>query len=135
VFGRHFFGGRYFGGRFFGDGGDIPAGGASAAQVWAYVLSNGKTAGENLVEVNEGIAALLAMPHCLETPIAGIFTAADVLRILAAVAAGTSSIQALGGGAARVTFDGIDGTADMVDADMQGSERTSVTIDPGETPS
>lgn len=110
-----------------------PAGtGASAAQVWAYVLSNGKTAGQNLVEINAGIATLLAR-NCFDEQIQGTFTAADVLRILAAVAAGESRITALGSGAANVQFDAIDGSGVVVDADMQGSERTGVTLTPDES--
>lgn len=135
MFGRHYFGGHHFGGRYFGDGGAIPASGASAAQIWAYVLPNGKTAGQNLSEVNDGIAALLAMPSCLETQIEGLFTAADILRILAAVAAGKTTIAGGGGGAAQVAFRAIDDSRTAVDASMQGSERIDVTIDPGVTPS
>lgn len=106
--------------------------GASAAQVWAYVLSNGKTAGQNLVEINAGITALLAR-NCFDEQIQGSFTAADVLRILAAVAAGQTRITSHGGGAATVQFDAIDGSGLVVDASMQGSERTGVTLTPNES--
>jgi len=135
MFGRAYFGGGYFGHRYFGDGGSIPATGASAAAVWAYVLPNGKSAGQNIVEINAGISALLAMPSCLETNIEGGFTAADILRVLAAVAAGKTTITAGGGGAAQVQFRSIDDTREVIDASMQGSERIDLTIDPGETPS
>lgn len=60
----------------------------------------------------------------------GTYTAADIMRILAAVAAGTSTIVDLGGGAATVTFNGIDGSPAVVEADMTNSERTTVTLDP-----
>jgi hypothetical protein len=53
MFGRGYFGGSYFGAGYFGSG---PTGavvpGATAAQIWAYVLPNGKSAGQNLAEVN-----------------------------------------------------------------------------------
>jgi hypothetical protein len=58
MFGRHYFGGRYFGGRYWGDGGSGAPPGASAAQVWAYVLSNGLTAGATLVAVHEWLNEL-----------------------------------------------------------------------------
>lgn len=135
MFGRAYFGGRWFGHRYFGDGGDIPATGASAAAVWAYVLPNGKSAAQNVVEINAGIQALLAMPSCLETNVEGAYTAADILRILVAVAAGKTTISASGGGAAQVAFRAVDDSRTVVDASMQGSERIDVTIDPGETPS
>jgi hypothetical protein len=131
MFGRAYFGGRYFGGRYFGDGGDIPATGASAAAVWAYMLPNGKSAGQNLVEINEGIAELLAR-SCMSELVQGSYTVGDVLRILAAVAAGTSRISA-GGGVAQVQFDAIDGSGVVVDAAMQGSERAGVTLTPNES--
>lgn len=132
MFGRHYFGGRHFGPRYFGDGGTIPATGASAAAVWAYVLPNGKSAGQNLVEINNGVLELLAR-SCLDDQVQGSFTVGDVLRILVSVAAGTSRITALGGGAAQVQFDAIDGSGVVVDADMQGSERTAVALTPNES--
>lgn len=132
MFGSRFFGARYFAGRYFGDGGDTAPAGASAAAVWAYVLSNGKSAGQNVVEINAGITALLAR-NCFDEQIQGSFTAADVLRILAAVAAGKTSITALGGNAATVAFRAIDDSGTTVEADMQGSERVDVTLTPDES--
>ena len=55
--------------------------------------------------------------------------AAGILRILAAVAAGESTIIDLGGGLATVTFKGIDDVTNRVVADMDNSERTDVTLD------
>ena len=52
MFGRRHFGVRHFGAAHFGGGSDTAAPGASAAQIWAYVLPNGKSAGQNLAEVN-----------------------------------------------------------------------------------
>lgn len=70
------------------------------------MLGNGKTAGQNLVEINAA------------------------MRVLLAVAAGRTEITALGGGAAEVIFREMLGTDIVVRANMQGSERTDVEIDP-----
>jgi hypothetical protein len=52
MFGRSYFGGRYYGAAYFGGGSSTAAPGATAAQIWAYILPNGKSAGQNLAEVN-----------------------------------------------------------------------------------
>jgi hypothetical protein len=57
------------------------------------------------------------------------FSYGDVVRILAAVAAGKTDIVDLGGGAATVTFRDLNDTKDRVEASMTGSERTALTID------
>jgi hypothetical protein len=129
MFGRRFFGGAYFGPRFFGDGGDATPVGPSASAIWAYVLSNGKSAGQNLVENNAMLLALTSGSFGWDTPIEGGYTAGDLLRIVAGVAAGTTRITPLGAGAAHVEFDAVDGSRVIVAAEMQGSERTSVVID------
>lgn len=121
MFGHRYFGGRYFGGRFFGDGGDQAPPGATAAQIWGYVLPNGKTAGQNLAEVNDALTGVLADGRTLS----------EALSILLAVAAGRTTIVAEGGGAARVEFERVDGSGDVVvSADMQGSERVDVDLNP-----
>ena len=63
----------------------------------------------------------------------GAYTAADALRILLAVAAGRTSINALGGGAAVVEFQAVDDSGVVVSATMDGSERTAVTLTPTES--
>lgn len=131
MFGRRYFSGSFFGGRFFGDGG-LAGSGASAAEVWAYVLSNGKSAGQTLVETLAGIDLLLAR-NCLDEQVQGAYTAADALRILLAVAAGKTTIADLGGGAATVEFQAIDDSGVVVSATMAGSERTAVTLTPTES--
>ncbi len=131
MFGHRYFGGAYFGGAFFGDGGSSGSS-ASAAEIWAYVLGNGKSAGQNLVEINAGITALLAR-ECTAEHVAGGYTVGDVLRILAAVAVGKTTITSPGAGSAFVTFRSIDDALDAVEATMSGSERVSVTLDPTET--
>ncbi len=60
----------------------------------------------------------------------GSYTAADIMRILVAVAAGQTTITDLGGGNATVVFRDLNDTVDRVDADMIGSERINVTIIP-----
>lgn len=132
MFGRAYFGGAFFGGRYFGDGGALAASGATAAQIWAYVLSNGKSAGQNVVEINAGITALLAR-NCFDELVQGPYSFADGMRILLAVAAGKTSIAALGGGAATVEFRAVDDSGTTVSADMQDSERIAVTLTPTES--
>jgi hypothetical protein len=123
VFGHRYFGGAYFGGSYWGDGGSAAPSGASASQIWAYVLSNGKSAGQNLVENN---TMLLALTGAVE----GSYTMFDILKILAAVAAGKTRITDLGSGNAHVEFDHIDESGVAVEAEMSGSERTDVTLTP-----
>ena len=57
-------------------------------------------------------------------------TAGDMLKIAAAIAAGKTTIIDLGNGAAEVTFRSIDDTHDAVVAQMSGSTRTDVLLDP-----
>lgn len=59
----------------------------------------------------------------------GTYTVEDVLKILAAVAAGKTTINDLGGGAAEVVFRNLTDALDRVQADMTGSERAAVTLD------
>jgi hypothetical protein len=98
--------------------------GASAAEIWAYVLPNGKTAGQNLAEVNNAISAIQTATG---------FSLAEALSILLAVAAGRTTITPQGAGAARVEFEGVGGSSGggtVVGADMQGSARTDVDLNP-----
>jgi hypothetical protein len=59
MFGRGYFSGSYFGAGYFGSG---PTGavvpGATAAQIWAYTLSNGLSAGATLVAVHAMLSEL-----------------------------------------------------------------------------
>jgi hypothetical protein len=59
----------------------------------------------------------------------GTVSAAEIMRLLAAVAGGKTTIVDLGGGLATVTFRDLNDTTDRVVADMTDSERTSVTRD------
>lgn len=105
---------------------------ADAASVWAFILSNGKSAGENVVEILAGINVLLAR-SCFEDQAQGVYTYGDIMRILAAFAAGKTHIVQGGAGAANVKFDAIDDSGTVIDADMQGSERINVTLTPTES--
>jgi hypothetical protein len=58
MFGRSYFAGRYYGSAYFGGGSDTAAPGASAAQIWAYTLSNGLSAGATLVAVHAMLSEL-----------------------------------------------------------------------------
>ena len=69
----------------------------------------------------QGIADAL-MSYAVE----GQYTLQDILQVLAAVAAGKTSIVADGNGGATVVFRSIDDTSDTVTATMSGSERTSI---------
>jgi hypothetical protein len=118
-----------FGRSYFGGGGPSSGGGGlTASGVWAHVLGNGLSAGQNLVALQD-----LLDRHCVDEQVQTGFTVGDTLRILAAVAAGKTTITDLGGGAAQVTFRAIDDSGDVVVADMQESERVDVTLTPVET--
>jgi hypothetical protein len=58
------------------------------------------------------------------------YSAEEAIQILTAVAAGKSTVTDLGGGNANVIFRDLQDTKDVVDADMVGSERDVVTLDP-----
>lgn len=100
---------------------------ASAADVWSYVLANGKTAEQNMVENNTMLSMLLA-GGAWGAAIEGSYTAADLLRICAAVLAGRSRITSLGNGRAHVEFDAVGGADLRVAAEMNGSERQAVAL-------
>jgi hypothetical protein len=59
----------------------------------------------------------------------GPITGEEILRVLAAVAAGKTTIDDLGGGAATVVFRNLTDALDRVTADMQDSERIDVTLE------
>jgi len=58
------------------------------------------------------------------------YTAADIMRILAAVAAGKDTVVKTGSGSATVTFRSIDDSADRVVGQMSASRRVAVTLTP-----
>jgi hypothetical protein len=94
--------------------------------VWDAIASANNNAGTMGELLNNAGAGANPWTVTLE----GSYTAADILRILVAVAAGQTTIVDLGGGDATVTFQGIDLATDRVIADMTGSERITMTLDP-----
>ena len=54
----------------------------------------------------------------------------DIMKILLAIASGKTTIVDLGGGMATVSFRDVDDSKDRLVADMTGSERIAVTLDP-----
>jgi hypothetical protein len=65
----------------------------------------------------------------MEAQIEAGLTFRQIVRLLAAVAAGKTDITDLGGGSATVKFRDLADTKDRIVADMTGSERTGVTRD------
>lgn len=55
----------------------------------------------------------------------------DMMKILASIAAGKTTIVDNGGGSATLTFRNLGDTLDRVEADMQDSERQTITLDLG----
>jgi len=102
------------------DSGTRPSAFDIAQEVWQAQATSYNAAGTMGEKVNSG-----SWTEVIESG----YTAAEVMRILAAVAAGKTVITDLGGGDATVEFTGIDGTTVRIEADMTGSERTAVTID------
>lgn len=58
MYGRRYWGGAYWGARYWGDGGELAPPGATAAQIWAYVLPNGLTAAQNVVDIRAMLLAI-----------------------------------------------------------------------------
>jgi uncharacterized protein YjbJ (UPF0337 family) len=104
--------------------------GASAADiadaVWDEAIAGHLTAGSTGDSLNNATAAGNPWAAIIE----GTLTAEDILRILVGVAAGKTEIDDQGGGAAEVTFRDVTDSSDIVVAQMQGSERQSVTVTP-----
>jgi len=95
-------------------------------------LSSGAVPGSmecNITVTGTGLTTANVGQAVFDYLIEGGYSAADVLRLLSAVAAGKTTIIDLGGGLATVTFRDINDTEDRVVADMNNSERDSVTLD------
>jgi hypothetical protein len=99
--------------------------GASAADiadaVWDEATADHQTAGTTGKAVTDAQSAGDPWESTLE----GSYTASDLLRIVAAVAAGKTSIAGT-----TVTFRDVTDSSDIVEGSMTDSERTSVTITP-----
>jgi hypothetical protein len=61
--------------------------------------------------------------------IEGTYTAGEIMRMLAAIAGGKTTITDNGNETATVTFRDLEDTTDRVIAQMEGSERTNINLD------
>lgn len=102
----------------------------AASDIWAYVLSNGETAEQTVLDIQADLDTLLAAPSFLDETLEAPFNARDLLRIIAAVAAGKTTIQPQGANQAHVEFRSLDDSHVVVAADMQGSTRATVVVTP-----
>jgi hypothetical protein len=93
--------------------------------VWSALAAANNTAGTMGEKLNDAGSASNPWTEVIESG----YTAAEILRLLVAVAAGKTEIVDLGGGNATVTIRDIADTKDRIVADMTGSERTSLTLD------
>jgi hypothetical protein len=100
--------------------------GLTASDVWNYNIASINTVGAAGTQLNNASSAGNPWSEVIESG----YTAEEVLRILLAVAAGKTVIVDNGGGSATVTFRDIADTKDRVEAEMTGSERTTITLDP-----
>lgn len=105
-------------------GGSAPTAAQIADAVWDEPLAGHLGAGSTGDQLNNAAAAGNPWAAIIE----GAYTAEDILRVLAAVAAGKSTVVALGNGQAVATFRSLDDGEDMVVANMNQSARTTVTL-------
>lgn len=96
------------------------------AAVWGALAASNNTAGTMGEKLNDAGSASNPWTEVIESG----YTAAEILQLLAAVAAGKTTITDLGGGNATVVFRNISDNADAVTATMAESARTSVTLNP-----
>jgi hypothetical protein len=104
--------------------GDVVTAQSCAAAVWnalAAAYDTSGTMGEQLNNVGAG-----ANPWT--SPIEGSYTAEDIMKILLSVMAGKTTIVKGSGTTATVKFRDVNDTKDRVVATMDGSQRTSVTL-------
>lgn len=104
--------------------GDLTPEGLANA-VWAATAALNNSAGTMGEKLNDAGSASNPWTEVIESG----YTAAEIMRLLAAVAAGKTNIVDLGGGNAEVTIRDLADTKDRIVADMTGSERTTVTKD------
>lgn len=99
---------------------------AIAAAVWNSIAADFNDAGTMGEKLNDAGSAANPWTEVIE----GSLTATQVMRLLLAVAAGRTVITDNGDGTATVAFRDQANTTDRVEATMDGSERTTVTLDP-----
>ena len=107
-------------------GGSAPTAAAIADAVWDESIAAHLTAGSTGNALNNATAA----GNPWEAVIEGTLTAEDILRTLAGVAAGKTTILDTGTDTATVTFRDITDSSDIVVANMDHSERISVAVTP-----
>ena len=96
-----------------------------ASNVWSALASKYNVAGTMGEKLNGAGSAGNPWTEIIE----GTYTAAEVMRLLASVAAGKTTIVDNGDNTATVVFRDLEDTTDRVTATMDGSERTGVAID------
>ena len=96
-----------------------------AAAVWNSIASSYNDTGTMGEKLNDAGGA----GNPWNTVIESGYTAGEIMQIIAAFAAGKTSIVDLGGGAATVTFRDLGDIKDRIIGDMNSSERTAVTLD------
>jgi hypothetical protein len=93
------------------------------AAVWSSLASANNVTGTMGEKLNDAGSAANPWTEVIESG----YTAAEILRLLAAVMAGKST----GGGTTNIEFTGLDGTTIRVDATVDESgNRSAVTLDP-----
>jgi hypothetical protein len=105
------------GGNLVGGPGDDPI--AYSAGVQTLLIQSAASTVVNLSGINDP----------WDSVIESGYTAAEILKVLAAFVAGKTAITSLGNGDATVIFRNLADTKNRIEADMTGSERTSVVID------
>ena len=96
-----------------------------AAAVWNAVAADSNEVGTMGEKLNDAGSGSNPWTEVIE----GGLTAAEILRILASVAAGRTTITDNGDGTATVEFIGLDDATTRVTAEMTGSDRTAMTLD------
>lgn len=107
-------------------GGSAPSAATIADAVWDEAIAGHVAAGSTGLALSNASSA----GNPWATVITGAFTAEDILRVLVAVAAGRSSVTAQGGGAAAVEFHDVGDDSVIVQAAMQNSNRSAMTLTP-----
>lgn len=98
---------------------------ALAQAVWNAVAADSNEVGTMGEKLNDAGSGSNPWTEVIE----GGLTAAEILRILASVAAGRTTITDNGDGTATVEFVGLDDATTRVTAEMTGSDRTTMTLD------
>jgi hypothetical protein len=97
-----------------------------ATALWNSVAADYNETGTMGEKLNDAGSASNPWTEVIESG----YTATEVLRILLAVAAGKTDIVDTGSGTATVTFRDVNDTKNRVSAEMTGSERTTITLNP-----